>query len=128
MNAHENPVAAHALAYAQRGLHVFPAPPGQKKSFKAAKNSPADASGVRRPIQMRLRKISGNGPNANVGIVTGPKSGIFVVECDTPEGHDVDGIAALRQLEATYGHAPRNANGRKSVRARCTIISSIRAT
>jgi hypothetical protein len=35
--------------------------------------------------------------------VTGPKSSIFVVEADTPEGHDVDGIASLRALEATHG-------------------------
>jgi RecA-family ATPase len=31
---------------------------------------------------------------------------LFVVEVDTPEGHKVDGVAALRKLEAQYGKLP----------------------
>src|SRR4029077_19950087 len=43
---------------------------------------------------------------ANLGIATGSCSGFFVVEADTPEGHDVDGIAALQVLEAEHGKLP----------------------
>ena len=44
--------------------------------------------------------------DANIGIATGPKSNIFVVEADTKEGHDEDGLAALKELEEEYGPLP----------------------
>lgn len=46
-------------------------------------------------------------PFANIGIVTGPKSGIFVVDVDTPKGHGVDGIASLKALQRLYRPLPR---------------------
>ena len=45
-------------------------------------------------------------PDANVGIVTGPESGIWVVEADTKKGHGVDGIASLAELERENGALP----------------------
>jgi Bifunctional DNA primase/polymerase, N-terminal len=45
-------------------------------------------------------------PDANIGIATGPESGFWVVEADTLEGHDVDGVASLKQLEAEHGALP----------------------
>jgi hypothetical protein len=66
------------LRYAARGWETFPA----KLSGKVKKS------------------------NAGIGIVTGAKSGIFVVEADTAEGHGKDGIAALKALEDKYGPLP----------------------
>src|ERR1700722_11320879 len=102
-----NAVCTAALSYAERGWWVFPAhSTGLKKSHKAAKFSNGRQWGkTDDPIEIRSnwRKW----PNANVGIVTGVDSKIFVVEADTPEGHDVDGIASLRALEAKHGELPK---------------------
>jgi len=42
----------------------------------------------------------------NVSIVTGEVSGIFVVECDTKVGHDIDGAANLAGWEKANGELP----------------------
>jgi hypothetical protein len=34
-----------------------------------------------------------------------------MVEADTPKGHNVDGVASLRALEARHGALPANADG-----------------
>ncbi|MEK9282738.1 bifunctional DNA primase/polymerase [Bradyrhizobium sp. ISRA442] len=86
------------------GLEVFPAPPGQKKSHKSEKHSRAKWGKTTDPDEIRndFRKW----PNANVAIVTGTTSGIFVIEADTAEGHGVDGLASIRVLEAKHGPFP----------------------
>jgi hypothetical protein len=99
-------MADHALAYAACGWHVFPAhSSGEKKSHKAAEFSNGRAWGATTNA-VQIKRDFARWPNANIGIVTGPKSGIFVVEADTPEGHDVDGIASLRELETEHGPLP----------------------
>jgi bifunctional DNA primase/polymerase-like protein/primase-like protein len=96
-----------ALSYAARGWHVFPAPPGEKKSYKSATFSGGRPWGATTDEkQIRRDFTSWYWPHANVGIVTGPLSGIFVVDIDTPEGHDVDGFASLRALERKHGRLP----------------------
>ena len=45
-------------------------------------------------------------PDANIGVATGAASGIFVIEADTPEGHDIDGLASIKALEAEHGALP----------------------
>ena len=95
-----------AVRYASDGWEVFPSPPGTKKSHKAAKNSGGINWGkTTDPAQIKKdwKKWSG----ANVCIATGPVSGFFVVEVDTPKGHDVDGIAALAELEAANSILPK---------------------
>jgi Protein of unknown function (DUF3987)/Bifunctional DNA primase/polymerase, N-terminal/Primase C terminal 2 (PriCT-2) len=42
-----------------------------------------------------------------VGVPTGAVNGIFVIEADTPKGHGVDGLSALRELEAQHGELPK---------------------
>ncbi len=41
-------------------------------------------------------------PKFNIGIATGPESGIFVVDLDGEEG-----IEAFRKLEAEHGQIPK---------------------
>lgn len=49
-------------------------------------------------------------PNANVSVVTGATSGIFVIQVDTKEGHDFDGLASIKALEAEHGMLVPTAN------------------
>jgi hypothetical protein len=95
---------AAALKYAAIGWEVFPAPPGKKKSHKSEEHSGAKWGKTTDPEEIRrdFRKW----PNANVAIVTGATSGIFVVEADTVEGHGVDGLASIKALEAEHGPFP----------------------
>lgn len=96
----------HALEYAERGWFVFPAHlSGAKKSHKAAEFSNGRAWGATTNA-VQIERDFARWPNANIGIATGPLSGIWVVEADTPEGHDVDGIASLRKLETEHGALP----------------------
>ena len=93
-----------ALEYATIGWEVFPAPPGQKKSHKSEEHSGAKWGKTTDPeeIRMDFRKW----PRANVAIVTGLTSGIFVLEADTVKGHGVDGLASIEALEDEHGPLP----------------------
>lgn len=100
-----NAVLTAAVEYACNGWHVFPAPAGEKKSYLSAEFSGGRKWGAtNRPDE--VREIFERYPEANVGIMTGVDTGFFVVEVDTPEGHAVDGIAALAALEALHGALP----------------------
>jgi hypothetical protein len=97
------------------GFHVFPAPFGEKKSHKKAQYSggrewgaTTDTTEIYRDFSKRWLKNGEECQPPNVGIVTGEKSGIFVVETDTAAGHGdgVDGAASLAALEAQHGPLP----------------------
>jgi hypothetical protein len=94
-----------ALSYAARGWAVFPVPPGTKQSYKSAKFSNGNAWG-KTTYADEINRDWARWPEANVGIPTGPESGIFVVEADTAAGHGVDGIANLAALVAQHGPLP----------------------
>jgi Bifunctional DNA primase/polymerase, N-terminal/Family of unknown function (DUF5906)/Primase C terminal 2 (PriCT-2) len=94
-----------ALTYAARGWEIFPAPPGEKKSHKKADYSDGKEWG-KTTDPKEIKRNWKKWPNAAIGIATGRGSGVFVVEADTAEGHDVDGIAELAKLEARYGKLP----------------------
>ncbi len=83
-----------ALEYAlERDWLVFPVPPGTKKSYKSAEH----CEGRRweaTPNADEIRDDYRRWPDANVGVVTGEESGIFVIETDTQDGHAVDGGAS----------------------------------
>ncbi|SFP94880.1 Bifunctional DNA primase/polymerase, N-terminal [Bradyrhizobium sp. Ghvi] len=114
------PMLEAALAYAAMGWWVFPVPPGTKKSYKSARHSPGKTNWGATFNPKLIRRDFAKWPDANVGIVTGQTPfqlqrdgepsggdwGIFVVEADTAEGHNVDGIASLRELEAKHGPLP----------------------
>ena len=98
-------IALAAQEYAAKNWHVFPVPPGQKKSHKSAEHSGGRAWGATTDAAEIARDWQ-RWPTANVGIVTGPKSGFFVVEADTSDGHGVDGIGNLEGLIAEHGPIP----------------------
>lgn len=84
-----------ALEHAARGWHVFPAPRGTRKSHKSAKHSGGRNWGATTDAD-EIRRDWMRWPQANVGIVTGPQSGFFVIDADTMEGHGKDGVGTLR--------------------------------
>lgn len=94
-----------ALLYAKHGSYVFPAPPGEKKSYKSKKFSGGRNWGATRD-EKEIDRDFKHWPEANIGLPTGIKNGFFAVEADTLEGHQVDGIASLRALEAKHGKLP----------------------
>jgi hypothetical protein len=97
------PIAA-AISLAAQGIRSFPAPPNTKKSFKSEKFSGAVWGMTKDPKE--IRRDYARWPDAQIGLPTGAVNGIFVVEADTAQGHNVDGIANLAQLEAEHGKLP----------------------
>lgn len=95
----------HVLDYAARGWHVFPVPPGTKKSHKSALHSGGRNWGNTNDPAEILRDWT-RWPNANVGVMCGPESGVLVIEADTVEGHGVDGVANLKALIEQHGGLP----------------------
>ena len=99
------PIGDAALSYAAKGWRVFPAPPGEKKSHLSAAFSSGQRWGATNDAA-QIKRDWTRWPDADIGIATGPESGFWVVEADTLEGHAVDGIASLKQLEAEHGALP----------------------
>jgi hypothetical protein len=93
-----------ALAYAAMGWQVFPAPPDSKKSYKSEQRSGAKWGMTGDPVEIRADFT--RWPKARIGIPTGAVNGIVVVEYDTIEGHGIDGLSVLRELEAQHGPLP----------------------
>ena len=89
---------------------MFPAPPGEKKSYKSAKYSGGRKWGATREAD-EIRSDFTQWPDANVGIPTGAENGIFVVEADTMEGHGVDGLAALAAMNLPETLQSESPNG-----------------
>jgi hypothetical protein len=94
-----------ALAYAARGVAVFPARPDQKSSYKSAEYSDGRAWGMTRDAGEICRDFM-RWPKARIGIPTGAGNRIIVIETDTPQGHGVDGAITLAELEAKHGPLP----------------------
>ena len=109
MNAHtdtrQQTMLAAALEYAARGWQVFPAPLGEKKSHIKGANGNGQRWGATTDPAL-IRAYWAQFPGANIGIACGPASSLLVVECDTPEGHDVDGIGNMAALIEQHGPLP----------------------
>jgi hypothetical protein len=84
-----------ALALAERGLHVFPCRPRDKRPATA--NGLKDATTDPNVIKAWWRQD----PNYNIAIATGAASRVFVVDVD-----GLDAEARLRELEAERGAIP----------------------
>jgi hypothetical protein len=93
--ATENALGDMALAYAKRGLHVFPCQPRGK--VPACARGVSDATTDHNLIAKWWDAI----PDCNIGAACGEKSGIFVVAIDAGEAE-----AALAQLEKLHGALP----------------------
>lgn len=82
-----------ALAYAEQGIPVFPLKPGEKVPFEGSRGF-FDAT----TDEGRIREWWGNCPDANIGVPTGKRSGLLVVDVDQPAGLDA--------LEDEHGKLP----------------------
>ncbi len=91
-----------ALAYARRGVPVFPCEPGGKRPLTTSGFWDASTDPARIEGWWRER------PDANVGVPTGRRSGLLVLDVDPREGGD----ATLKALERTDGPAPRTSRAR----------------
>lgn len=69
-----------ALEYAAMGWFVLPLNPGEKKPHVKYKDRRQ-----RRPGEKEIKKWWGQFPGAQVGIVTGPESGVDTLDVDSPE-------------------------------------------
>lgn len=92
---------AAALAYAQRGLAVFPLAPRGKR--------PLSAHGVHDATtdEAQIRAWWDAHPAANIGLACGVVAGVDVLDVDGPEGE-----AALAALETTEGELPMGPESR----------------
>ncbi len=95
-----------AQSYVTRGWCVFPAPIGEKKSLMSAKNDRLGRKWGATCEHDDVVNYWNKWPNANVAVVTGPQSGVWVLDIDTPEGHARDGFASLAALVAEHGPLP----------------------
>ena len=94
-----------SIAIRSRRLVCFSSTSGAEKEFKSAQHSEGRKWGkTRDPIE--ISDDWRRWPEANIGLPCGPDSGFWVLECDTPAGHGVDGIANLAALEAKHGKLP----------------------
>jgi hypothetical protein len=98
-------ILAAALAYAGRGLSVFPACAAVKKSHKSAEHSDGRKWGATAD-PAEIRKDFTRWPDARIGLPTGVGNRLVVIETDTIAEHGVDGAASLAQLEAKRGALP----------------------
>ena|SRR5215210_3550502 len=91
-----------ALAYARRSVPVFPCEPGAKRPL--TRNGHWDATTDPRVVGRWWRRW----PTANVGIPTGKKSGVVVLDVDVEDG----GLESLAKLERAVAPVPKTARAR----------------
>src|SRR5262245_57540029 len=91
----EGVIAQAALGYAERGKCIFPCKPRSK--FPLTEHGFKDASSD----VDRVRTWWQRAPSANIGLATGRRSGMFVLDVDGDEGE-----ASLRALEREHGELP----------------------
>jgi hypothetical protein len=95
MSSSNQSLGRTALAYAARGLHVFPCRPHCKEPATAGgcKDATANPELITHWWQQT--------PDANIGIATGERSHCFVLDVDS-----ADAEAELKNLEAAHGALP----------------------
>jgi len=88
----------NAIEYASLGLPVFPIAPGLKVPLIKEWQNLATTD------ERQIMRWAREAPNANVGILTGPRSGVLVVDVDVKDGRD--GRKTLIDLEARGKELP----------------------
>jgi len=84
-----------ALYYARQGWAVFPLRPRAKEPL---------VGGAYKAATAELEQVEAwwaTWPDANIGLATGERSGVWVLDIDGPEG-----FASFDQLEAEHGEVP----------------------
>ena len=97
------PLASAAFRIALRGLAVFPLAPGAKVP-PAGSHGLHDATTDCDVARARWAKI----PRANIGVATGSRSEIWVLDIDPQHGGDV----TLTKLETEHGLLPTTVEAR----------------
>lgn len=87
-----------ALAYAERGWHVFPCAPGSKIPFPGSSGS-KQATTDERQIRLWWEQT----PTANVAIVTGSRSGLYVIDVDAAASEDLATLSPTLQARTPKG-------------------------
>ena len=109
-----------ALTYARRGWAVFPLHSPLGKGCSCRKGAECSSPGKHPRTDNGLKDASTDDaqvsewwsrwPNANIGIVTGERSGLLVVDLDD-HGHG-SGAASLQELSSRYGAVPSTLTAR----------------
>jgi Bifunctional DNA primase/polymerase, N-terminal/Primase C terminal 2 (PriCT-2) len=113
MKKNESPVLIAALALRKQfGWKIFPARMRGKKKFSwlSAEFAPGGLNWGMSDDPAQLRRNFSRPrwrDRCGIGIPTGWINKIFVVDCDTLEGHGVDGMGSMRRLEREHGKLPR---------------------
>lgn len=94
-------LANAALSFARRGLHVFPLMPMSKLPAISKTRGGNGCLDATNDVSV-IAKWWHEQPRCNVGLATGEKSGLWVLDIDTKD----DGFTALKKLEAQYGALP----------------------
>ena len=100
-----------ALAYARNGVPVFPLDPRTKKPIAAKVDDVPGTGGFYRattdPEQIRewwsVKSWPGVCFNYLIGVPTGARIGVWVLDVDTTVEHAEDGIAAWKALQKQHG-------------------------
>jgi len=91
-----------ALAYTRRGVPVFPCEPGAKRPL--TRNGHWDATTNPRVVERWWQQR----PSANIGVPTGERSGVVVLDVDVDDG----GLESSAKLERAGTTAPKTARTR----------------
>jgi Bifunctional DNA primase/polymerase, N-terminal/Primase C terminal 2 (PriCT-2) len=103
--ANDNSILSFVHDYnINRNWFIFPAPQNSKQSYLSKKIN-GNRWGATNDFETAKQYFE-QFPRAGIGVAC-RESGFFVVEADTPAGHNVDGIAALQQLIGQHGPLPQ---------------------
>jgi hypothetical protein len=91
---------AAALAYARKGIPVFPCDPRNKHPYCATGFHAANTNETW--IKLWWRQL----PDSMIGVPTGPPSKLWVLDVDIDHKRDIDGRMALHELVTHHGPLP----------------------
>ena len=113
-----------ALQYSSQSIPVFPIDANSKRPFSneqlaritllphpERKNANGAISGGFHQATTDVETIKAwwqQYPNANIGMPTGPESGIWALDIDNDPGNGKDGFASLANLESKHGSLPHS--------------------